>query len=244
MAIGAGEKRPYVINDSLQIATVMSATGSFDHRAIDGADGAKLMQAFKGWSRTRWGCWLEPKWVRLPAIRGATSSRAFGLGRWQWTDWDRRLGTAALSRSLFRSRRSGAMSYGTTSARGTPDRSVIRVTAMPAEQPLWGDSAAGDGPDGLACGSFASRRTKARRSWSPQTPIKFPGAMAVGDELSVYVDLLKQAAPRCGSRPKRSAASGTATKRRSWRRASSPSSRSTTTEKPRPVRGRGGTANG
>ena len=47
MAIGAGEKRPYVIDDSLQIATVMSATGSFDHRAIDGADGAKLMQAFK-----------------------------------------------------------------------------------------------------------------------------------------------------------------------------------------------------
>ena len=47
MAIGAGEKRPYVIDDSLQIATVMSATGSFDHRAIDGADGAKLMKAFK-----------------------------------------------------------------------------------------------------------------------------------------------------------------------------------------------------
>jgi pyruvate dehydrogenase E2 component (dihydrolipoamide acetyltransferase) len=47
MAIGAGEKRPYVINDSLQMATIMSATGSFDHRAIDGADGARLMQAFK-----------------------------------------------------------------------------------------------------------------------------------------------------------------------------------------------------
>jgi pyruvate dehydrogenase E2 component (dihydrolipoamide acetyltransferase) len=47
MAVGAGEKRPYVINDSLQIATVMSASGSFDHRAIDGAEGAKLMQAFK-----------------------------------------------------------------------------------------------------------------------------------------------------------------------------------------------------
>ncbi len=47
MAIGAGEKRPHVVNDALQIATVMSATGSFDHRAIDGADGAKLMQAFK-----------------------------------------------------------------------------------------------------------------------------------------------------------------------------------------------------
>src|SRR3546814_4421320 len=47
MAIGAGEKRPYVIDDALQIATVMSATGSFDHSAIDGADGARLMQVFK-----------------------------------------------------------------------------------------------------------------------------------------------------------------------------------------------------
>ncbi|WP_421838242.1 pyruvate dehydrogenase complex dihydrolipoamide acetyltransferase [Novosphingobium sp.] len=47
MAIGAGEKRPYVIDDALGIATVMSATGSFDHRAIDGAEGAQLMQAFK-----------------------------------------------------------------------------------------------------------------------------------------------------------------------------------------------------
>jgi pyruvate dehydrogenase E2 component (dihydrolipoamide acetyltransferase) len=47
MAVGAGEKRPYVVNDSLQIATVMSASGSFDHRAIDGAEGAKLMAAFK-----------------------------------------------------------------------------------------------------------------------------------------------------------------------------------------------------
>lgn len=47
MAIGAGQKRPHVIDDSLQIATIMSATGSFDHRAIDGADGAQLMQVFK-----------------------------------------------------------------------------------------------------------------------------------------------------------------------------------------------------
>ena len=47
MAIGAGEERPYVIDDSLQIATIMSATGSFDHRAIDGADGARLMKVFK-----------------------------------------------------------------------------------------------------------------------------------------------------------------------------------------------------
>jgi pyruvate dehydrogenase E2 component (dihydrolipoamide acetyltransferase) len=47
LAVGAGEKRPYVIGDALAIATVMSVTGSFDHRAIDGADGAELMSAFK-----------------------------------------------------------------------------------------------------------------------------------------------------------------------------------------------------
>ena len=47
LAIGAGEKRPYVVDDALAIATVMSATGSFDHRAIDGADGAMLMKTFK-----------------------------------------------------------------------------------------------------------------------------------------------------------------------------------------------------
>ena len=49
LAVGAGEKRPWVMaDDSLGVATIMSATGSFDHRAIDGADGAQLMQAFRG----------------------------------------------------------------------------------------------------------------------------------------------------------------------------------------------------
>ena len=47
MAIGAGELRPYVVDDALSVATVMSATGSFDHRAIDGADGARLMSVFR-----------------------------------------------------------------------------------------------------------------------------------------------------------------------------------------------------
>ncbi len=47
MAIGAGEARPYVVDGALVVATVMSATGSFDHRAIDGADGARQMKAFK-----------------------------------------------------------------------------------------------------------------------------------------------------------------------------------------------------
>jgi pyruvate dehydrogenase E2 component (dihydrolipoamide acetyltransferase) len=32
---------------SLGVATIMTATGSFDHRAVDGADGARLMAAFR-----------------------------------------------------------------------------------------------------------------------------------------------------------------------------------------------------
>ncbi|WP_022687085.1 pyruvate dehydrogenase complex dihydrolipoamide acetyltransferase [Sphingomonas phyllosphaerae] len=48
LAVGAGEKRPWVLGDgTLGVASVMSATGSFDHRAIDGADGAQLMKAFR-----------------------------------------------------------------------------------------------------------------------------------------------------------------------------------------------------
>jgi pyruvate dehydrogenase E2 component (dihydrolipoamide acetyltransferase) len=47
LAVGAGEKRPYIVDNALAIATVMSATGSFDHRAIDGADGAMFMKVFK-----------------------------------------------------------------------------------------------------------------------------------------------------------------------------------------------------
>jgi pyruvate dehydrogenase E2 component (dihydrolipoamide acetyltransferase) len=47
LAIGAGEPRPYVVDGALAIATVMSATGSFDHRAIDGAVGAQFMSVFK-----------------------------------------------------------------------------------------------------------------------------------------------------------------------------------------------------
>jgi pyruvate dehydrogenase E2 component (dihydrolipoamide acetyltransferase) len=47
LAVGAGEKRAVVKGDALAIATVMTITGSFDHRAIDGADGAALMGAVK-----------------------------------------------------------------------------------------------------------------------------------------------------------------------------------------------------
>ncbi len=47
LAVGAGEQRPYVVDGELTVATVMSVTGSFDHRAIDGVDGAKLLDQFR-----------------------------------------------------------------------------------------------------------------------------------------------------------------------------------------------------
>src|SRR4051812_28100635 len=48
------------------------------------------------------------------------------------------------------------------------------------------------GQMGLPSGSFASRRTHGKAILVAADAIKFPGAMAVGDELSVYVDLLKE----------------------------------------------------
>ncbi|WP_296716550.1 2-oxo acid dehydrogenase subunit E2 [Erythrobacter sp.] len=47
LAVGAGQKQPYVVNGAIEVATVLHASGSFDHRAIDGADGAQLMEAIK-----------------------------------------------------------------------------------------------------------------------------------------------------------------------------------------------------
>ena len=76
----------------------------------------------------------------------------------------------------------------------TADRiPVIRVTAMPADTNPYGGVFGGwlMGQMGLACGSFASRRTAGKAILVAADAIKFPGAMAVGDELSVYVDLLK-----------------------------------------------------
>ena len=71
---------------------------------------------------------------------------------------------------------------------------VIRVTAMPADTNPYGGVFGGwlMGQMGLACGSFASRRTKGKAILVAADAIKFPGAMAVGDELSVFVDQLNQ----------------------------------------------------
>ena len=47
LSIGAGEPRPVVKEGELTVATMMSVTLSCDHRVVDGAIGAKWLQAFK-----------------------------------------------------------------------------------------------------------------------------------------------------------------------------------------------------
>jgi len=47
LAVGVGEQRPVVRDGKIEIATIMSATLSCDHRAVDGALGAEFLAAFK-----------------------------------------------------------------------------------------------------------------------------------------------------------------------------------------------------
>jgi pyruvate dehydrogenase E2 component (dihydrolipoamide acetyltransferase) len=47
LAVGTAEKRAIVVGDKLEAATVMSCTLSGDHRVVDGAVGAELLNAFK-----------------------------------------------------------------------------------------------------------------------------------------------------------------------------------------------------
>ncbi len=47
LAVGAGAQQPVVRDGEITSATVMSCTLSVDHRAVDGALGAQLLQAFK-----------------------------------------------------------------------------------------------------------------------------------------------------------------------------------------------------
>lgn len=49
LAVGAGEQRAVVKDGALAVATIMSVTLSTDHRAVDGALGAELLAAFKGY---------------------------------------------------------------------------------------------------------------------------------------------------------------------------------------------------
>lgn len=47
MAVGASEKRPIIVDEKVDIAEIMTVTLSVDHRTVDGALGAKFLNAFK-----------------------------------------------------------------------------------------------------------------------------------------------------------------------------------------------------
>ncbi|MDP3659375.1 pyruvate dehydrogenase complex dihydrolipoamide acetyltransferase [Phenylobacterium sp.] len=47
LSVGAGDKRPVVRGDQIAIATVMTVTLTCDHRAVDGATGARWLGVFK-----------------------------------------------------------------------------------------------------------------------------------------------------------------------------------------------------
>ena len=49
LSVGAGEKRAVVKGDAIVVANVMTVTLTCDHRVVDGAIGARWLQAFKGY---------------------------------------------------------------------------------------------------------------------------------------------------------------------------------------------------
>ena len=73
-----------------------------------------------------------------------------------------------------------------------PDRSpMIRVTAMPTDLNPYGGVFGGwlMAQMALGAGSLASREGKGKAVVVSATDFAFPGAMQVGDELSVYCDI-------------------------------------------------------
>lgn len=47
LAVGAAIKKPVIRDDDIAVATILSCTLSVDHRVVDGAVGARFLQAFK-----------------------------------------------------------------------------------------------------------------------------------------------------------------------------------------------------
>jgi pyruvate dehydrogenase E2 component (dihydrolipoamide acetyltransferase) len=47
LGIGSGIEKPWKVDGAIALATIMTATASFDHRAIDGAAAARFMAAFR-----------------------------------------------------------------------------------------------------------------------------------------------------------------------------------------------------
>jgi acyl-CoA thioesterase YciA len=76
-----------------------------------------------------------------------------------------------------------------------PDRiPLIRVTAMPADTNPYGGVFGGwlMSQMALAAGSLASRHARGKCVVVAADALKFPGAPKIGDEISVYAEIMKQ----------------------------------------------------
>jgi len=71
---------------------------------------------------------------------------------------------------------------------------LIRVTAMPADTNPYGGVFGGSlmSQMALAAGSLASRHTRGKCVVVAADALTFPGAPQVGDEISVYANLVRQ----------------------------------------------------
>ena len=71
---------------------------------------------------------------------------------------------------------------------------LIRITAMPADTNPYGGVFGGwlMSQMALAAGSLASRHSRGKAVVVAADALKFPGAPKVGDEISVYAELVKQ----------------------------------------------------
>lgn len=71
---------------------------------------------------------------------------------------------------------------------------LIRVTAMPSDTNPYGGIFGGwlMSQMALAAGSLASRHSKGKAVVVAASDLEFPGAMEVGDELSVYAQMVRE----------------------------------------------------
>ena len=74
------------------------------------------------------------------------------------------------------------------------DSPLIRVTAMPADTNPYGGVFGGwlMSQMALAAGSLASRHSRGKAVVVAADSLTFPGAPKVGDEISVYAEIVKQ----------------------------------------------------
>ena len=96
LAVGAGEKRPVVAGDKVEVATLMSCTLSCDHRVVDGAVGRRAAQRLQDADRRPGAdaglrrCKPSARLLRATLWRTVTQALSTDIGRFARYAHDRR----------------------------------------------------------------------------------------------------------------------------------------------------------